>query len=95
LRETLKDETNNFVLNILKYSAISGNYMKRCCCCKEEKSSSLFGKLSSSKDGLRYDCSDCRKEYKISIKEHVKQKNKSYYFDNKENLIKKIKYIVN
>lgn len=63
--------------------------MKRCCKCKQELATSSFGKLKSSKDGLRYDCNECRKAYRQQAKEHIKQKNKSYYESNKEVLLVK------
>ena len=34
---------------------------KKCSVCKENRTIDLFGKL---KDGLRYDCKLCRKEYR-------------------------------
>jgi hypothetical protein len=63
--------------------------MKTCCKCKKEQPNENFGKLKSSKDGLRYDCKDCRKEYRNLNKEHIKTKNKTYYEMNKDNLLDK------
>ena len=64
---------------------------KNCCKCKVEKVLECYGKLSKSPDGLRYDCSDCRKEYRSKIKDHVKEKNQLYYEKNKEILLVKNK----
>lgn len=58
--------------------------MKKCCKCKSDKELKYFGKLASSKDGLRYDCSACRKEYRDKNKENIKQKNKDYFEKNKD-----------
>lgn len=64
---------------------------KQCCKCKQYKRLECFGKLASTKDGLRYDCSDCRKEYRDKNKEHIKQKNQEYFAKNKEELLLKNK----
>jgi len=64
---------------------------KKCCKCKVEKDLKCYGKLTMSPDGLRYDCSDCRKEYRSKIKDHVKEKNQLYYETNKETLLVKNK----
>ena len=56
---------------------------KQCCKCKEIKNFSNFGKLTSSKDGLRYDCNDCRKLYRKNNKETITQKSKDYYDNHK------------
>ena len=65
--------------------------MKICCKCKNEKKIEDFGKLSSSKDGLRYDCNSCRKEYRENHKIIIQQKQKEYYENNKVFLLKKNK----
>jgi hypothetical protein len=62
---------------------------KVCCKCKEDIILSQYGKLKSSKDGLRYDCNNCRKAYREKMKEHIHNKNKTYYNDNKETLLEK------
>lgn len=62
---------------------------KICCCCKELVLLSNFGKLKSSKDGLRYDCKECRKKYRESSKEHITKKNKEHYEANKEDILAK------
>lgn len=64
---------------------------KLCCKCKQEKGLDCYGKLKSSKDGLRYDCNECRKEYRLRSKEHISNKNKQYFADNKDKLIPKNK----
>jgi len=64
---------------------------KKCCKCKKEKLVECFGKLSCSKDGLRYDCVDCRKEYRVRKSVHIKEKQKSFYEANKEELAVKNK----
>jgi hypothetical protein len=58
--------------------------MKICCTCKQEKSFELFGKLSSSKDGYRHDCKDCRKVYSEKNKNKNKEYKKEYYISNKQ-----------
>lgn len=61
--------------------------MKKCCVCKIEKSLEHFGKLTSSRDGFKYDCKDCRKEYRITNNSRIQEKNKKYYEDNKDRLL--------
>lgn len=65
--------------------------VKTCCKCKIEKNISLFGKLKNSSDGFRYDCNDCRKEYREKNKTHIKDKQKQFYEKNKDTLIIKNK----
>jgi hypothetical protein len=70
--------------------------MKRCSNCKIEKSFDDFSKLKSSKDGYRYSCKECvkeynknyKKEYYLTHKETIDLKNKEYYLDNKERVNK-------
>lgn len=64
---------------------------KKCYKCKIIKDLSKFGNLKSSKDGLRYDCKDCRKEYNILNRDKKKEYNKKYFENNKDNLLKKSK----
>jgi len=71
-------------------SAINGR-MKICCKCKLDQPLENFGKLSSSKDGHRYDCKQCRKEYRDTNKEIIKEKQRIYYENNKETLLEKKK----
>jgi transposase-like protein len=65
--------------------------VKQCCKCKLEFQISNFGKLKSSKDGYRYDCKDCRKNYRESNKDTIKEKQAIYYENNKEILSNKNK----
>jgi len=58
--------------------------MKICCSCKQVKIFESFGKLSSSKDGYRHDCKDCRKKYSENNKNKLKEYKKNYYQLNKE-----------
>ncbi len=71
-------------------SAISGK-MKKCCKCKEIKEFECFGKLKNAVDGLRYDCNDCRKQYREENKVKIAEKQKEYYQKNKESLSEKNK----
>lgn len=64
---------------------------KSCCKCKLVRNKCDFGILKSSPDGYRYDCNICRKEYRSSKKEHVKEKNTQYYYENKDTLLLKNK----
>lgn len=69
---------------------------KLCCKCKLLKPLTDFGKLKKTKDGLRYDCNDCRKEYNQSTKERRTQYNKEYFQRNKEELsVKNAEYRLN
>jgi len=72
-------------------SVISGKMEKSCCKCKLVRNKCDFGILKSSPDGYRYDCNICRKEYRSSKKEHVKEKNTQYYYENKDTLLLKNK----
>lgn len=56
-----------------------------------EKSLYLFGKLKNTKDGLRYDCKECRKQYRVENKDVINQKLSEYYSNNKETLLAKNK----
>jgi len=62
---------------------------KACCKCKIVQPINNFGKLKSTKDGLRYDCKDCRREFRLNNKEHIQSKHKEYYAANKESLDQK------
>lgn len=64
---------------------------KQCSSCKETRVLSCFGKLKTSKDGLRYDCKICRKAYRDNNKELIKQSQQAYYLNNKEELLTKNK----
>ncbi len=65
--------------------------LKTCCKCKLELDICMFGKLKSSKDGLRYDCKNCRKNYRELNKEIINNNSKDYYKKNKEILNEKNK----
>lgn len=91
LREVLKDKNNNLCKQY-KSSVISGSKMfKKCYICKNEKSCDNFGKLSSSSDGFKYDCKECRKEYNLKNSEMIKNKNHEYYISKKNELLEKSK----
>jgi hypothetical protein len=64
---------------------------KICSVCKLEKEINNFGKLKSSKDGYRYDCKSCRKNYRINNFVQIKQKQHEYYEINKQELLNKNK----
>lgn len=67
--------------------------MKKCCKCKIEQSNENFYKDSKKKDGLGYECKNCRKQrYKINIdkdREINRQRCLKHYEMNKE------KYLIN
>jgi hypothetical protein len=65
--------------------------IKICCKCKKEQSTNEFGKLKNSKDGFRYDCKTCRKEFREQNRETINAKLNDYYTDNKESLLIKNK----
>ena len=50
-----------------------------------------FGVLKNSKDGFRFECKICRKEYREQAKEMIKQKQHDYYDKNKDVLKSKNK----
>jgi hypothetical protein len=99
LRETLKDVKQKIVLykklktkKLLKSSIIPLNKMEKVCSkCGVSKSVEGFGKSKDTKDGFRYDCNDCRIEYRKSASAKIKAKNKSYYEKNKNTLLEKSK----
>jgi len=64
---------------------------KVCCKCKKEQLNNQFGRLQSSKDGLRYDCKTCRKKYREENRDTINVKLKEYYASNKEVLLPKHK----
>lgn len=61
--------------------------MKTCYKCKREQTIEQFGKLKCSKDGLRYDCKTCRKDYREQNRETINAKLNDYYKANKEDLL--------
>lgn len=64
---------------------------KICGKCKIEQSILNFGLLKTTQDGHRYDCKNCRKEYRHTNKELIKEKLQKYYEDNKEILLERNK----
>lgn len=60
---------------------------KICSSCNKPRVITLFGKLKSSKDGLRYDCKICRKKYREENREKIKEQQRQYYEINKNTLI--------
>jgi hypothetical protein len=62
--------------------------MKICSRCKKVKPYELFYKDKSCKDGYRFHCKICIKEYKVKNKEKLIIYRKEYFFKNKEKLIK-------
>ena len=44
---------------------------KHCCKCKMLLELSNFGKLKNTPDGYRYDCKDCRKQYRLNNAEQI------------------------
>ena len=67
------------------------NITKKCSKCKLELEITNFGKLKESKDGYRYDCKNCRKEYRNTNKVLIKIKQNEYYNENKDILLEKNK----
>lgn len=64
---------------------------KICSRCNIELAISNFGKLKNSKDGYRYDCKGCRKQYRINNQNEIKITQSNYYKNNKTSLLKKSK----
>jgi len=62
---------------------------KTCCKCKIQLDIQNFGKLKSSKDGYRFDCKFCRKSYRETNKNEIKEKQKEYYENHKVELLQK------
>ena len=91
LREVLKGVKINKSVFELKIMLLVIIMEKQCCKCKNRKNTNEFGKLTASKDGLRHDCNDCRKEYRIIAKEQIKLKQNNYYKNNKVMLLEKNK----
>ncbi|MEK6878940.1 MAG: hypothetical protein AABY22_04995 [Nanoarchaeota archaeon] len=57
---------------------------KICVRCRKEKLKSEFGILKKNPDGLRVICKICRNKSLIKYKDATKERNKSYYENNKE-----------
>lgn len=60
---------------------------KTCCKCKCAKPLCEFSKLNSSKDGLKYDCKQCRKDYNTKNRENKSEYNRQYFEKHKEKLL--------
>lgn len=58
--------------------------MKICTKCKIEKELSEFNKNKAAKDGLRYQCKECLKQYQRDNRERFAEYRKQYYQDNRE-----------
>lgn len=65
--------------------------IKRCGSCKFYKPLSEFGKSSSSKDGLRCYCKECRKAYNLAHRVEKAEYNKKYRQIHRTKLIKQQK----
>ena len=90
LREVLKGVKIKSVFELKKMLLVI-IMEKQCCKCKFNKNINEFGRLIASKDGLRYDCNNCRKEYRIIAKDKIKIKQNDYYNHNKLILLEKNK----
>lgn len=66
--------------------------MKKCTKCHIEKDESEFHKQKTGKNGLRADCKECFKKYKIEnkdkIKEYLKEYHKKYRVENRDKINK-------
>jgi len=96
LRETRKNVKKILYKKQLKgKTVISGRIVmeqsKKCCKCKVTKLLICFGKLTNTRDGLRYDCKDCRKDYSDIHKKEIKIKQHEFYEKNKTELLIKNK----
>lgn len=56
--------------------------MKCCYICKNNKDIGEFGKLSSSKDGLRLECKQCRKDEYRAKSDILKERQRQYHLQN-------------
>lgn len=63
--------------------------MKVCCHCKVEKDEKEFGKLKTTKDGLRKDCKQCRRQYYVNNKDTILVNRKRYYDENVDEVKKR------
>ena len=62
--------------------------MKTCTKCNETKPYSEFSKDRSKKDGYKSNCKDCCKAYRAKNIEHLREYDREYYKENKEELRK-------
>ena len=61
---------------------------KICSICHRELPLECFGKSNCTKDGLRYECKECRKQYYAEHKEEISTKNRERYQKQRENILK-------
>ncbi len=61
---------------------------QKCSKCKDFKSFDQFNKSVNQPNGLHRNCKSCRKQERQNCKEHVAEKNKKYYLENSETLLK-------
>ena len=59
---------------------------KICNCCKIEKPLTEFYKNKAQKDGYKYKCKICEKEYNLKNSDKIAEYNKQYWLDNKDKL---------
>ncbi len=88
LLETLKSRSIKGHKSLMKNNDIDTHNMKQCSKCKEIRALECFGKLASTKDGLRYDCKVCRALYNKQNKTAKVEYNRQYYAANKEAVLK-------
>ena len=65
--------------------------MKKCSACNITKEKDCFGKSKRSKDGLKYQCNECRSKYAKEYRLKNKEKTLKYAADYRENNKEKIK----
>ena len=58
--------------------------MKRCSRCNEIREISEFNRLLKAKDGLRYECKECRKKEYHEDREGNMEKSRQHYHENKD-----------
>ncbi len=61
---------------------------QKCCKCKNFLSFDQFNKSVNQPNGLHRNCKPCRKQERQNCKEHISEKNKKYYLENNEKLLK-------
>lgn len=80
----------NMIFDLDLKSEFDINTHKKCNnenCLNPIKLKSEFYKGSSSRDGLQYQCKDCKKRYNLEHKQHSKEYNQQYFQDNKDRLM--------
>lgn len=65
---------------------------KKCSKCKITKDINNFNLCKKNKDGYKYRCKQCSKEYRENNKKQIKESKKQYYENNKEQIINKQKH---